>query len=439
MLARLRSLGLWLFFAMVGTAAISLAAAYFVFGHLAARSERTQDSHKAAQVGRVIAAQVARGADAGALAAIQAVLPNDRITVTLDGRLLYAGPEPANPEVEATTSTSFTGGRVTVIDHKSPDSASLIGPTAVAAALLVLMIAVTMATTNLLTRAIRIPIRRAIAAADRLAAGDLTARMGPGGPDEFGRLAQAFDVMAARLEAAEREQHRFLADVAHEVATPVNTLTGFAISLADGVAATGSERAEAAEFVRTESARLHGLLRDLRLLTRLDLAEATKLERVDCGPVFAELLSRFSATAAGAHVDLNMHRAAGAVVTDRRLLVMILDNLVANAIQHTPAGGRVDVSMRRTRQAVTFVVRDTGTGIAKEHQARVFDRLYRVEQARDRNSGGSGLGLALAQRAARSLQGRLELRSALGNGSEFSLVIPPRLVTEPQRSLGATA
>lgn len=439
MLARLRSLGLWLFFAMVGTATVSLAVAYLAFGYLAARSERTHDTHEAAQVASILAAQLARGADVGEIAAIQAVLPNARITVTLGGRPIYAGPEPSNPEVEVTTSAPFPGGRVTVADHKSPNSPSSIGPTAVVATLLILMIAVTMLTTHLLTRALRIPIRRAIVAADRLAAGDLTARMGPGGPDEFSRLAQAFDVMAARLETAEREQSRFLADVAHEVATPVNTLSGFAISLADGVAATATERAEAAEFVRTESGRLHGLLTDLRLLTRLDLAEATKLERVDCGPVFTELLRRFSVTAAGARVGLNMHRAPGAVVTDRRLLLMVLDNLVANAIQHTPAGGRVDVSMRRTRQAVTFVVRDTGTGIAKEHQARVFDRLYRVEQARDRNSGGSGLGLALAQRAARSLHGRLELRSAPGEGSEFSLVIPARLASEPQRSVAARA
>jgi signal transduction histidine kinase len=103
---------------------------------------------------------------------------------------------------------------------------------------------------------------------------------------------------------------------------------------------------------------------------------------------------------------------------------MIVDNLLSNAIRYTPPGGRIDLQVRRRQPGLIVAVKDTGVGIAPEHQRRVFDRLYRVDEARDRASGGSGLGLAIAQRAARALGGRLELESEPGRGSEFRLVLP---------------
>jgi signal transduction histidine kinase len=98
---------------------------------------------------------------------------------------------------------------------------------------------------------------------------------------------------------------------------------------------------------------------------------------------------------------------------------------VSNAIRYTPRGGRVEVKAFRRNQDLVICVRDSGIGIAKEHQNRIFDRLYRTDAARDRNNGGSGLGLAIAQRSARALGGYIELDSVLGKGSEFRLIVPP--------------
>jgi signal transduction histidine kinase len=102
----------------------------------------------------------------------------------------------------------------------------------------------------------------------------------------------------------------------------------------------------------------------------------------------------------------------------------VVDNFVSNAIRYTPAGGRVEIRPRRRRPAAVIAVRDTGIGIGPKHLERIFDRLYRVDEARDRATGGSGLGLALARRAAQSLGARIEVHSKPGDGSEFRLILP---------------
>jgi two-component system phosphate regulon sensor histidine kinase PhoR len=106
------------------------------------------------------------------------------------------------------------------------------------------------------------------------------------------------------------------------------------------------------------------------------------------------------------------------------LLETIIGNLLSNAIRYTPPGGRVTLTAALQHDAVTFSVRDTGIGIAREHQTRVFDRLYRVDAARARATGGTGLGLAISQRAAHTLGARLALSSEPGKGSEFRLILP---------------
>jgi len=112
------------------------------------------------------------------------------------------------------------------------------------------------------------------------------------------------------------------------------------------------------------------------------------------------------------------------VVSDRRLLETILDNLVSNAIRYTPAGGRVSVRVTRRSRHVEIVIADTGIGIDRGDLERIFDRFYRVDRARARATGGSGLGLALARRAAFALGARIEVASEVGKGSEFTVILP---------------
>ena len=277
---------------------------------------------------------------------------------------------------------------------------------------------------TVLVRTVRRPVTRAIEAADRLAAGDLSARMGEVGPEEFAHLGRAFDGMAGRLQQADAEQKRFLADLAHEIATPLSAVSGFAFALVDQSAQTVSERSEAAAIVVHESDRLHQLLDDVRHLHRLELAESVRREQVDIDLLCTETAQRFRLAAEQAGVLLLVCSEQVSVVADPRLLDTVVNNFVSNAIRYTPAGGRVQIRAGRRRSAAVIAVRDTGIGIAPSHLERIFDRLYRVDEARDRATGGSGLGLAIARRAAQSLGARIEVESKPGEGSEFRLFLP---------------
>jgi signal transduction histidine kinase len=166
------------------------------------------------------------------------------------------------------------------------------------------------------------------------------------------------------------------------------------------------------------------LLEHLRRLTKLDLAEAIGEEVVDLGGLGRSIQTRFARAAAAAHVDLSVAVEHYQVITDRRLLETVVDNLVSNAIRYTPAGGHVKVGVTRRGRHLELVVADSGIGIDRADLERIFDRFYRVDGARDRASGGSGLGLALARRAAHALGSRIEVSSEVGRGSEFRVLLP---------------
>ena len=239
------------------------------------------------------------------------------------------------------------------------------------------------------------------------------------------RLSRSFDGMAAQLQQADAEQKRFLADLAHEIATPLSAVSGFAVALVDHSARSRAERDEAAAIVLHESDRLQQLLDDVRHLHRLELAESVRQEQVDLGAACAETAQRFRLAAGDAKVTLVVCAEQVSVHADPRLIDAVVNNFVSNAIRYTPPGGRVRiVAQRRRPGAAVIAVRDTGMGIGPEHLERIFDRLYRVDEARDRATGGFGLGLAIAHRAAQSLNARIEVTSTPGEGSEFRLLLP---------------
>ena len=296
--------------------------------------------------------------------------------------------------------------------------------TLVAGAVAALLIAEAWLGATVLVRTVRKPVGRAIETADRLAAGDLSARMAISGPEEFAHLGRAFDSMAAQLQQADTEQKRFLADLAHEIATPLSAVSGFAFALVDHSAHTAAERAEAAAIVVRESDRLRQLLDDVRNLHRLELAESVRQEQVDIHELCTETARRFQLTAQNAKITVLVCAEQVSVIADPRLIDAVVNNFVSNAIRYPPTGGRVQIQAHRNRSAAMIAVRDTGIGIAPEHLDRIFDRLYRVDEARDRATGGSGLGLAIARRAAQSLGARIEVESTPGHGSEFRLLLP---------------
>ncbi len=424
MLARLASLRLWLLAAMIASAAAGLGGASLLFRHLQLSQEHAGDAAQTLQEARGIAAQVQAGADVARLGALQALLVSDQLTVERGGRTIFQGPARPGRQLELRVSAPFNGGVVRIADYATLAASNTLDLTLITAGVLALVIVAAIVTATLVTRAVRVPVQRAIAAAERVSHGELSARMGASGPEELVKLGRAFDQMAARLERAERDQRQFLADVAHEIATPVNTISGFALALADGAAEGEAQRAEAKALIQAETGRLRDLLADLRELTRLDLTEGVRLAPVALAPFAHALVARFRPAATAAGIKLSHTVRATAVLTDARLLETVASNLLSNAIRYTPAGGHVELRLRQHRGGLVLAVRDTGVGIAPEHQHRIFERLYRVDETRDRATGGSGLGLAIAHRAAQSLGGHLELESTPRQGSDFRLILP---------------
>lgn len=426
MLSRLASLRVWLLAAMLATAVVTLVAGNVITGQLSAASEEAADRAKAQATARSIALQVQGGADADDLRALQQVLPTDQIIVTRNGTTVFAGPALASEPLELTVTAPLPGGQVELRDHHAPASGGLGQGTLVAAIIALAVIAEAWLAATVLVRTVRRPVGRAIEAAGRLAGGDFSARMGTSGPEEFARLGQAVDAMAAQLQHADAEQKRFLADLVHEIATPVSAISGFAVALTDGSVQTTAERAEAADIVTGETRRLQRLLDDVRQMNRLELTDSVRREHVDVSALCQQAAQRFRLAARDAGVTVTARAAHAWLDTDPRLIDVMVSNFVSNAIRYTPRGGKVEIRAARRRRppAVVIAVRDTGTGIAPEHLERIFDRLYRTDDARDRASGGSGLGLAIARSAARALGARIEVDSQPGTGSEFRLVLP---------------
>jgi signal transduction histidine kinase len=433
---RSSSLRLRVLAVMVVPAALLMLVAFLVFDRVSSASAANASYHSDVDAAAAVAQVASDGPSATELAAFQKIIGDDQITVVYHGRVVFRGPPNEDP-ARFVISHPFPGGLVTVVGDVDATTLLSLQLTAIAAGLLVVLGVVALAGTTTLIRGIREPLERAASVADRLAGGDLAARMGSTGPDQFRRLARAFDSMANRLQAADREQEQFLSDLAHEIATPVTAVIGLAGAALDHTIATPQQEQEAMGLLEGETARLRGLLDDLRRLRMLELPAPLEWQTVDLGALCDDLARQMGAPARAAGLDLRLGVSPVEVVTDARLVERILTNFLTNAIRYTPAGGSVELAVARgDADGVVVSVTDTGIGIPADEQERVFDRFHRVAAARDRVSGGTGLGLAIARRAAVTLGGRIDLDSSPGRGSKFKLVLPARPAAGPERASG---
>jgi len=270
-------------------------------------------------------------------------------------------------------------------------------------------------------RRITRPVTRLIAVTRSMAAGNRSARAGQiGGPGELRELASAFDQMAGALERQEQIRRNLVADVAHELRTPIAILQAGHEALLDGVAEpTPAELGS----LRDEVLRLARMVGDLQTLAAADAA-ALNLVRRDCdladlAAVAADSLGRrFEA----AGITLTRELAPCSVRADDRWLHQVITNLLTNALKFTPAGGRVTITTGQDGPDAALRVTDTGRGIPAEDLPRIFDRFYRGRQAAA--VSGSGIGLAVAAELARAHGGQLTARSEPGEGTEMTLTLP---------------
>jgi signal transduction histidine kinase len=277
----------------------------------------------------------------------------------------------------------------------------------------------------LLSRRIVSPIQRLLDASRRIAAGHYSERVPAMGNDELAALASQFNTMAAALESAEQRRVALIGDVAHELRTPLATIEGYAEGAIDGVVAT-NETTWA--LILDEVGRLRRLVTDLQELSR---AEARQLPLHPTLVPTAALVERARARLApqfdekGVTLRLDMPASTPAILVDPDRITQVLINLLGNALQHTSSGGSVTIRVVAEKQAVRFHIEDTGIGIAAEHLPHLFERFYRVDKARARTTGGSGIGLTISKALVEAHGGQIWADSAgIGQGAVFSFILP---------------
>jgi len=278
--------------------------------------------------------------------------------------------------------------------------------------------------TFVLSRRMTSPIGVLAKAARRLGYGDLSQRVRLQGEGEVTALAQAFNSMAADLEYAERLRRNMVADVAHELRTPLSNIRGYLEAIDDGMI---KPDAAVIRSLNEEAALLSRLVNELQ---ELSLAEAGELKLVYQTENITDLVKQAvtpwqpQLTAGEICLSLELPDNLPLVNIDWQRVNQVLHNILKNAVAHTPKGGTINVAASVRGKWVEVSVSDTGEGIPAEDLPHIFERFYRVDKSRARATGGSGLGLTIAKRLIEAHGGTISVQSKVGEGSRFSFTLP---------------
>ena len=277
-------------------------------------------------------------------------------------------------------------------------------------------------------------------ATDRFGAGDLTARAPERGGDEMARVASAFNRMAAELAArdealrtSDRLRRQMLADVSHELKTPLTAMRGYVETLhmahrAD-VTLDAATRGRYFEILDRETGRLDRIVKDLLDLARLENGGgALDVRLFDTRRLFDHVIARHDdeARSRGISLTASVDDSADQVMADPDRLEQVIENLVANALRHSAAGGAVQLSASARDGDAVLSVRDSGEGIPPEHLPHVFDRFYKVDAARSNGAGGSGLGLSISHAIVKRHGGTITVSSQPGQ-TTFTITLPQQV------------
>ena len=294
------------------------------------------------------------------------------------------------------------------------------------------------------------PLARIGDTAAAIAAGDLSRRIDhPPHGTEVGRLAESLNVMLARIEAAYRAREegearaldsedrmrRFVADASHELRTPLTSVRGLAeFSLQQGTDASPAELLRRMTLIHTEATRMGRLVEDLLMLAQFDLDRPLDRRPVDLSSIAAQAVLAARVIQAGRPITL--HADAPVIVDgDAERLRQVLDNLIGNALQHTPRGSAVTVSVRDQAGQAQLTVADQGPGMTSDQASRVFERFYRTDRARARAQGGTGLGLSIAATLTAAHAGTITVDTQPGRGAAFTVRLPLATVASEKTGL----
>ena len=274
------------------------------------------------------------------------------------------------------------------------------------------------------------PLDKVEETAEAIAAGDLSARLPAAKPDtEVGRLTTSLNMMLSRIEQSfsvrvesENKLRRFVADASHELRTPLTAIRGFAELHRQGAVSGEEKTKELISRIEGESIRMSSLVEDLLLLARLDQARELDFEPVDLNTLIVEVVASAKAAGPNHPIELNLPQEELFVLGDSRRIHQVVANLLANARTHTPLGTKINITAQQTLAEVIIEVADNGPGLSKSDQERIFERFFRADPARVRNSGeGSGLGLSIVDAVMKAHGGYVSVKSELDKGATFTL------------------
>lgn len=286
---------------------------------------------------------------------------------------------------------------------------------------------VTLMLAGLLVRQVTRPLASLTQASSRIASGDLEVRVPVQGKDELGALAISFNRMANNLETQEKLRRNLMADIAHELRTPLTGIQGTVEALEDGIFPPTPENFRS---IHEQVLLLNRLVEDLRVLTNAEAGQLS-LDRLplDLAELTRQQVTTFQPQAALQNITLALHVKGKLpiIAGDGQRLSQVLNNLLDNALRHTPPGGTVEIYLAAERNGICISIIDSGEGITPVDLPHIFDRFYRVDHARNRQTGGSGLGLAIARQLVTVHHGKIWAESPTAGrdrGSVFHVWLP---------------
>src|SRR4030042_2040521 len=285
----------------------------------------------------------------------------------------------------------------------------------------------------LLARSVYVPIRRVTNAAEEIARGNYEQQVPVTGPKEVKGLAASFNQMAKQVKGSQQMLRDFVADVSHELRSPLTSIKGFAQAIVDGTAKDKEAQLKAATVIEDESRRMMRLVEELLEFSRLESGQITMArEPVDLKEVLQQCHEIFLMRAEEKNIQLRTEiELLPPVVGDIDRLEQVFNNLLDNALKHTPVEGKVSVVARQIHpNFIEIAVTDTGPGIPAEQMRHVFERFYKADTPAGKT--GAGLGLAIARQIVLAHGGDIKAKSTLGQGTEFLVRLPANPAISPQ-------
>ncbi|WP_342440119.1 HAMP domain-containing sensor histidine kinase [Paenibacillus sp. FSL L8-0436] len=268
------------------------------------------------------------------------------------------------------------------------------------------------------------PITRLTAATKRISKGRYDIRLNTRRRDEIGQLASHFMIMSQELERTNRARQEFVGNVSHEIESPLTSIQGFAHALKDS-ALPENQRLEYLSIIDGESRRLSMLSKQLLTLSSLDYDEnALQKKSFDLRAQLRQVVQIMEWRLTEKELAVRLHVEDITLQGDTNLLYQVWMNLLSNAIKYTPSGGTITLSAEDTGGSCKVTVADTGEGISAAELPMIFDRFYKVDKARTRDSNSSGLGLSIAKKIIETHGGTIEASSTVGTGTTFTVNLP---------------